>query len=50
MIEVREVTKIYKAKGKEIVGVKNVSLSIDKGRSLGLSVTAVPEKVHFFAA
>ncbi|MBY6038605.1 methionine ABC transporter ATP-binding protein [Fictibacillus nanhaiensis] len=36
MIEVRDVTKIYKVKGKEIVGVKNVSLSIDKGEIFGI--------------
>lgn len=36
MIEVRDVTKIYSAKGKEIVGVKNVSLSIEKGEIFGI--------------
>lgn len=36
MIEVRDVTKIYSAKGKEIVGVKNVSISIEKGEIFGI--------------
>jgi D-methionine transport system ATP-binding protein len=36
MIEVRDVTKIYSAKGKDIVGVKNVSLKIEKGEIFGI--------------
>lgn len=36
MIEVRDVTKIYAAKGKDIVGVKNVSLTIEKGEIFGI--------------
>ncbi|MFE1246325.1 methionine ABC transporter ATP-binding protein [Fictibacillus sp. NPDC058756] len=36
MIEVRDVTKIYSAKGKDIVGVKNVSLTIEKGEIFGI--------------
>ncbi|MCM3720276.1 methionine ABC transporter ATP-binding protein [Fictibacillus phosphorivorans] len=36
MIEVRDVTKIYTAKGKDIVGVKNVSLTIEKGEIFGI--------------
>ncbi|WP_137792285.1 methionine ABC transporter ATP-binding protein [Bacillus sp. E(2018)] len=36
MIEIKDVTKLYKVKGKEIVGVKNVSLTIDKGEIFGI--------------
>ncbi|OOE07701.1 methionine ABC transporter ATP-binding protein [Fictibacillus arsenicus] len=36
MIEVRNVTKIYTAKGKDIVGVKDVSLTIEKGEIFGI--------------
>jgi D-methionine transport system ATP-binding protein len=36
MIEIKDVTKIYKAKGKDIIGVKNVSLSIKKGEIFGI--------------
>lgn len=36
MIEVRNVTKIYAAKGKDIVGVKDVSLTIEKGEIFGI--------------
>ncbi|MQR93662.1 methionine ABC transporter ATP-binding protein [Fictibacillus phosphorivorans] len=36
MIKIKDVTKIYKVKGKEIVGVKNVSLTIDKGEIFGI--------------
>ncbi|WNB92069.1 methionine ABC transporter ATP-binding protein [Bacillus sp. NEB1478] len=36
MIEVRNVTKIYSAKGREIVGVKNVSLTVQKGEIFGI--------------
>jgi D-methionine transport system ATP-binding protein len=36
MIDVRNVTKIYSAKGRDIVGVKDVSLRIEKGEIFGI--------------
>lgn len=36
MIEIKDVTKIYRAKGREIVGVKDVSLTIERGEIFGI--------------
>jgi D-methionine transport system ATP-binding protein len=36
MIDIRNVTKVYTSKGREIVGVKNVSLTIKKGEVFGI--------------
>lgn len=36
MIEIKDVTKIYRGKGREIVGVKDVSLTIERGEIFGI--------------
>lgn len=49
MLEFQNITKIYESKKKQIVGVDNVSLTINKGDIFGIVGYSGAGKVHCFA-
>ena len=49
MIEIQNVSKIYETKKQQVIGVDQVTLTINKGDILESLVIQVQEKVRYYA-